>query len=33
MLIKLPMDLLQIGEQGIFFEFKINTAFGKPGVG
>jgi hypothetical protein len=30
---KVLMDLLEIGQQGVLFQFEINIAIGKPGIG
>jgi hypothetical protein len=30
---KILVYFLQVGEQGVFLQFKINIAFGKPGFG
>jgi hypothetical protein len=30
---EVPVYFLQIGEQGIFFQFEINRSFCEPGLG
>jgi len=32
-LVKIPVYLLEIGEQSVFLQLKIDIAFGEPGLG
>ena len=31
--VEILVDFLEVGEQGVFFQLKVDTAFGEPGFG